>query len=98
MNFIEALSFSEEKISVFPIVKSEQTQLLSLGFVKGQILAKHKTNIPAFLLVVEGSVDFMTDDAVVTLHKGDVHTVPVNVVHEVKAHEKSVCLLLKTTD
>ncbi len=83
MNITKDLIFDLTKPSVLSLVKREYSQVFAVGLLKDQVLAKHKTTLPAVLLVLEGSVTFKMKDEVLLLNKFDVFHIPVDVEHEV---------------
>jgi quercetin dioxygenase-like cupin family protein len=58
-------------------------------------LAKHKTQVPARLVVLEGEVKYMQDNEINSLQKYDSQDIPPEVMHEVFAEKDSLCMLIK---
>lgn len=83
MNITKDLILDLTKPSVLSLVKREYSQVFAVGLLKDQVLAKHKTTLPAVLLVLEGAVTFKMKDEVLLLNKFDVFHIPVDVEHEV---------------
>ena len=71
------------------------SRLVGLGFIKGQILDKHKTQTPVFLFVHTGSVAFSREAETRIMSAGSYFEIPADVEHEVKAIEDSRLLLIK---
>ena len=96
MNIFEKLVFGEEKPSVLIIKKSEKLNILSVGLLEKQVLAKHVTTIPATLVMLRGKVDFNISGETVVLREGDIYEIPVNVEHEVVGRDiENVFMLVK---
>lgn len=83
MNITKDLIFDLTKPSVLSLVKREYSQVFAVGLLKDQVLAKHKTSLPAVLLVLEGAVTFKMKEEILLLNKFDVFHIPVDVEHEV---------------
>ncbi|MBK6785190.1 MAG: hypothetical protein IPG79_16635 [Saprospiraceae bacterium] len=66
-----------------------------IGFNKGMTLEKHKTHVPARLLVLSGAVKYIQEEYENPLKKFDYQDIPVDVIHEVYAEEDSLCMLIK---
>jgi quercetin dioxygenase-like cupin family protein len=75
--------------------KSGNSKLLLIGFKKGMTLEKHKTHVPARLLVLSGAVKYIQEEFENPLKKFDYQDIPVDVFHEVFAGEDSLCMLIK---
>ncbi|MBT8235267.1 MAG: hypothetical protein KJO04_03665 [Bacteroidia bacterium] len=96
MNIEESLIFNTEKPAVLSIKKSEDLNLMAIGLLRDQVLKKHKTNVPATLLVLKGGIDFLISDTEIPLVVHDVFQIPVNKEHEVRGTEsENIFILLK---
>ncbi len=95
---IKALIVDLEK-AVKPIVrsykKSEDLNILLIGFKQNMVLASHKTLTPARLLVLSGTVIYKEGDSHIELGQYDEVEIPVDTLHEVMAVEDSLCMLIK---
>ncbi|MDO8317481.1 MAG: hypothetical protein Q7T12_08160 [Flavobacterium sp.] len=71
------------------------SKVLVIAFKKGMILKEHKTDVPAKLLVIKGSVIYKEENQQNELFLYDEQEIPVAVLHSVEALEDSLCLLFK---
>ena len=77
------------------LYKKEGFKVLVLAFNKGMILKEHKAHIPTKLVVLEGSVKYISETTEIELGKYDEFDIPVNDLHAVSALEESLCMLLQ---
>lgn len=80
---------------VIQVLQTDGFKVIGLGFMKGQILEKHKTSTAAFLFVYSGEVEFLINGENLNLKSGSFFRIPENVEHEVRALEDSRLLLVK---
>lgn len=98
MNITKDLHFETGKPVILSLIKEEHTKAFVVGLLKDQVLAKHKTTIPALLMVLEGAVTFKMKSQVMLLTKHDVFSIPVDVEHEVIGiEERNSFMILKHT-
>ncbi|MFE3870145.1 hypothetical protein ACFX5F_02795 [Flavobacterium sp. ZS1P70] len=71
------------------------SKVMVIAFKKGMILKKHKTDVPAKLLVIKGNVIYKEQNQQEELFLYDEKDIPVAVLHSVEAIEDSLCLLFK---
>ena len=96
MNIKNDLIFNLSRPSILSLAKHEHSQVFVVGLIKDQVLAKHKTAIPAVLLVLQGSLQFKMNDEIIMLKKDDVYHIPVNTEHEVTGvEERNSFLIIK---
>ena len=96
MNITKDLHYEREKPAILTLLKGEHTKAFVVGLLKDQVLAKHKTAVPALLLVLEGTVTFKMGSQVMLLNKHDLYSIPVEVEHEVIGiEEKNSFMILK---
>jgi quercetin dioxygenase-like cupin family protein len=96
MNINAELTFTPNKPAIVSILKNEVRQVFAVGLLKDQVLPKHKTAVPALLIVQEGSIEFHMNGLVTPLKRFDTFTIPVEVEHEVIGkEEKNVFLIIK---
>lgn len=90
---------SELESSAKPVYKmlrkGENYHVLAIGFNKNMILEKHKSNIPARILVIKGEVVYNHDGGNTTLGLYDEYEIPVEETHWVEAKEDSMMLVIK---
>lgn len=89
MNITKDLHFDIERPAILNLLKEEHTKAFVVGLLKDQVLAKHKTTIPALLIVLEGTITFKMKSQVMLLNKHDVFSIPVEVEHEVIGIEEN---------
>ena len=77
------------------VQKTDCSKVLVIGFKKGMILKEHKTDIPAQLLVIKGSVVYNEKNHQEALSLYDMKNIQPDVSHSVEAKEDSLCLLFK---
>ncbi len=85
----------DPKQKVVRVLHAGGFKVIGLGFMKGQILDKHKTQAPAFLFIHTGSVGFSIEGETTLMPAGSYFEIPAEVEHEVKAIEDSRLLLIK---
>lgn len=85
--------------AVSPVIKvlgqNEHFKAIVLGFKKDMILKEHQTNVPAKLVIIEGSVNYKEEGRNVILSKFEELDIPVNVTHSVEAIKDSICFLIR---
>ena len=95
----EIITALETTATERPVVKiihqNESCKVMALGFNKGMVLGNHHTEVPATLIVLDGSVIYEESGRKHTLNKFDELKIPVLVVHAVTALENSVCILIR---
>jgi quercetin dioxygenase-like cupin family protein len=75
--------------------KGENAHILAIGFNNGMLLKKHKSDIPARILVIKGEVVYSSDNGSTTLGLNDEYEIPVGEFHWVSANEDSMMLVMK---
>jgi len=75
--------------------KSGDVKTIFIGFKKGMILARHKTSVPARLMVITGKVTYVQAGDKSILNMYDYKDIPVDIMHEVHADEDSLCMLIQ---
>ncbi len=76
------------------VIKGEGYSVLAIGFKREMVLKEHKTSIPAKLIIIYGKIEFVMMNEITILNKFDEHEIPVNVLHELRAVEESLCFLM----
>jgi len=92
-SFLNDLEFSDEHVVINPLLESDFGKEIRIAFKEGQVMKEHKTKYPITVMTVIGSIEFTVGEKIVTLNKGDVISLAGNVMHELKATEKSVVRL-----
>lgn len=83
MNIYKDLVLDTEKPAVFPLKKTEKSQMMVIGLVKGAILKRHKKGVTINLVVAKGSIAFEINNKKLHFAEGEVYDIPVDVEHEV---------------
>lgn len=83
MNLFNQIQFDPNKPNVAIIKKNEAIKYFAVALGKGAVLQKHRTAVPATLLVISGEISFQFDDRSLHLVNGDSFEIPVDEVHEV---------------
>lgn len=97
MNISKDLHFEREKPAMITLLKGEHTKAFVVGLLKDQVLTKHKTMVPALLLVIDGTITFKMKSQVMLLNKYDVYSIPLDVEHEVIGiEEKNSFIIIKS--
>ncbi|CAA6805278.1 MAG: Unknown protein [uncultured Sulfurovum sp.] len=92
-SFLNDLEFSDEHVVINSLLESEFGKEIRIAFKEGQMMKEHKTKYPITVMTVIGSIEFMVGEKIVTLDRGDVISLDANILHELKATEKSVVRL-----
>lgn len=77
------------------VLFAEGFKAVGIGLLAKQKLEKHSTSTPAFLLVLEGSVEFQLDGTKCILNSQDFFKIPPSQEHEITALENSKMILIK---
>ena len=92
-SFLNDLEFSDEHVVINPLLESDFGKEIRIAFKEGQMMKEHKTKFPITVMTVIGSIEFSVGEKMVILNKGDVISLDGNVLHELRATEKSVVRL-----
>jgi quercetin dioxygenase-like cupin family protein len=96
MNIAKEITFNTEKPFVLPIRKTETVHIFAMGLLKEQIFAKHKTQIPALLVVLRGSILFRINSEEIRLTALDTYQIPIDTEHDVTGlDEENIFLITK---
>ena len=77
------------------LYKKDGFKVLMLAFKKGMILKEHKAHVPTKLVVLDGSVKYISEITEIELGKYDEFEIPINELHAVNALADSVCMLIQ---
>lgn len=75
--------------------KGETSHILAIGFKKNMLLKKHKSDIPARIVVIKGEVVYHNENGSTTLSLYEEYEIPVKEFHWVVANEDSLMLVMK---
>lgn len=95
MNITENFQFNEDRPAVLTVRESERQQIIAIGLKNGQVLKKHVSNIPAFIVVLRGAILFEMEGTTTQLNEMDTFEIPVSVPHEVTGKMESIFLVIK---
>lgn len=87
------LVFNENKPVIQVLMESDFTKEIRIALKKGQTMKRHETRFPIVVQVVEGKIDFGTDQETYLLKQGDLIALSANVPHDLQAYEDSVIRL-----
>lgn len=98
MNIGNELNFNPGKVGVLTVQKDANGHVFAVGLLRGQILSKHMTAVPALLTVLEGSIVFRMNDSDSVLNRLDTFSIPVGIEHEViGTDERNIFLIVKSS-
>ncbi len=83
------------KPAVRKFEQKEGSHVLAIGLNKNVLLKEHKSDIPAKILVIKGSITYITGDKRTNLDLFDEHIIPIGEYHAVEPHEDSIFLVIK---
>lgn len=83
MNITKELKFNQDKPTVLSVQKSDSFNTFAIGLKRNQVLDQHKTAMPAWLVVLRGSILFRINSEDHHLSEFDTFNIPVDIVHEV---------------
>lgn len=85
--------------SVHPVAKAlhqgPHCKALAIAFAKGMWLKEHRTNLPATLTVLNGTVVYHEEGSQKALEQYDTIKIPVGVLHAVECTTDAICLLIQ---
>ena len=71
------------KVEIKKVKTSKEYTVLSISGKLGDHLSQHKVDLPALLLVKNGSITYRDDENTVQLSADQVFDIPANVLHKV---------------
>lgn len=83
MNILEHSTFDADTSGIIPIKESSHIRQFAVALGQNGMLKKHKTTVPATLLVLKGEINFIMDGEEIVLGEMDVYEIPVEKEHEV---------------
>ncbi len=83
MNIAKEIKLNKEKPQILSIRKTESSNIFAVGLLKDQVLAKHKTQLPTLLIVLQGTILFRINSDEVRLSTLDTYQIPIDVEHDV---------------
>jgi quercetin dioxygenase-like cupin family protein len=89
------LPWNDEKPALLSLQGAENCQVLAIGLKAGQVLKKHRTPVPALLVVMKGSIQFSMEGEDLTLPACTSFEIPFDVMHEVTGIEESIFLIIR---
>ncbi len=96
MNIAKEIKFDIEKPFVLSVRKTETVNIFAVGLLKDQVLAKHKTQLPALLIVLQGAILFRINSAEIRLSTLDTYQIPIDTEHDVTGmDEENIFIITK---
>lgn len=96
MNIAKEITFNREKPFVLPIRKTETVHIFAMGLLKGQVFAKHKTQTPTLLVVLQGSILFRINSEEIRMAALDTYLIPIETEHDVTGlDEENIFMITK---
>lgn len=83
LNIFDQAQFSTEKANVISIKKDDKIQCFAVALGENAVMKKHKTAVPALLVVLKGEINFVFSDRSFPLKEFDTFEIPVDEEHEV---------------
>lgn len=97
MNILTQATFEAKEVKIIPIKKDLHLQQFAVALGQNGILKKHKTAVPATLLVLKGEINFIMEGEEIVLSEMDVYEIPVEKEHEVVGVlQQNLFLITKT--
>lgn len=84
-----------KKLLVRKFDQEDGSHVLAIGLNKEVLLHEHKSDIPARILVIKGSVTYIAGNKKTRLNLYDEHIIPIGEYHAVEPHEDSIFLVIK---
>lgn len=75
--------------------KGENFTVLAIGFQKNMLLKKHKSNVPARIVVMKGEVVYNSEKGANRIGLYEEFEIPVEELHWVEAVKDSLMLVIK---
>lgn len=76
-------------------LRNEALEILSITLEKGSVLPEHTSPRDAFLIVLEGALEFLINGKAYSLGQFEDFSFPKEVVHRVEAREDSRFLIIR---
>lgn len=96
MNIAKEIKFNTEKPFLLPVRKTEAVHIFAMGLLKQQVFAKHRTQIPALLVVLRGSILFRINSEEISLAALDTYQIPIDTEHDVTGlDEENIFMITK---
>lgn len=87
------ITWTESDRNAVTLFKSDTMRIVLLGLHENAALNPHQTNGVISLQVLEGKINFITDEKQLILEKGDMLALQANIIHSVIAMKESFFLL-----
>ena len=91
----DQLDFRSEKFNSKVLFREEGFSLTLFALLEGQEIAEHKTPRNAYLQCLEGEATVVIGGTAHPLQKGEIIPLPKDILHGVKAWEKTKLMLMK---
>lgn len=77
------------------IARKQQWELLSMSLETGAVFPEHHSPVKAWLVVIQGALDFHMEGKVYALETQDFIEIPARIAHCVTARENSKFLVIR---
>jgi len=86
------------KVSIKPVITSDNYKVICVSGNAGDVLERHKVNESGILLVKDGTVNYQEEGkASITLSQGEGHHIPAEVYHQVTCvNQASIFVMIPT--
>lgn len=90
-------TWKEKDRNAITVYKTDGMRMVLVALHKGAVLEKHTANGNISVQVLEGEINFSTDEQTVNLQEGQAIALHKNIPHEVTALKESIFLLTLNT-
>ncbi len=93
VSFTENIVYNTDKPAIKVILETEVSKEIRIAMDSGQFMKEHKAPFPITVQVLEGVIEFGVQDENVLMNSGDLIALESNVLHDLKAKERSIIRL-----
>lgn len=76
------------------IFRNNHTRVVAFGLKKGMKLIDHQLPVCTKIILIKGEVEIDSKIEILNLKEFDTYTIPTKVIHQVKAHDDTIMLLI----
>lgn len=81
ISLLNDIVYLEDKPAIKVLLETSFTKEIRIVMKKGQEMKKHQTPFPIVIQMIEGTIQFGVDNAIIPLQKGDLITLEGGVPH-----------------